>query len=85
MAELTTILDDPAGGDASAPTGGDLARALQGARMRLVYRPPRAGRLIRPAHGTHTSAAGPRAAVRRPTCRSPGQLHSGTVQSNACR
>ncbi|MFE1029002.1 SchA/CurD-like domain-containing protein [Streptomyces sp. NPDC058818] len=36
VAELTTLLDDPAGGGASAPTGGDLARALEGARMQLV-------------------------------------------------
>ncbi|MER7194636.1 SchA/CurD-like domain-containing protein [Streptomyces flaveolus] len=32
-AELTTLLDDPAGADAAREGGGDLARALRGARM----------------------------------------------------
>ncbi|MEU3730823.1 SchA/CurD-like domain-containing protein [Streptomyces sp. NPDC033538] len=36
VAELTTLLDGPAGTDGSAPAGGDLARALEGARMELV-------------------------------------------------
>ncbi|MFB7084606.1 SchA/CurD-like domain-containing protein [Streptomyces sp. NPDC056296] len=36
VAELTTLLDDPAGTETSAPKGGELARALEGARMELV-------------------------------------------------